>query len=300
MRPVCQQRPFQSLKSRKTCGARVSKNPYFDINFAFCIMPDKLTPGNQVIKCLQCQARSGSALFLNTNHTNYMAEKNFTVLSLGGSLIVPDEVDKEFLLQFKNFVLKWARRGRRFFIVTGGGKTARKYQAAAKELGVKDKNALDQMGIYATCANAELLRSFFGKTAHPEIITDYAKKFQTNSKVIVAPGWKPGCSTDFDAVYAACVVGAKRIINLSNIDCLYDKDPKAFSDAEPIKSVTFSDLLKITGKIWTPGANTPFDPKASQLAQKNKIEAIIANGKNLNNLDNILSGQPFIGTTVTA
>lgn len=225
-----------------------------------------------------------------------MAEKNFTVLSLGGSLIIPDEIDKEFLLQFRNFVLKWTRAGERFFIVAGGGKTARKYQTAAKELGVKDKNTLDQIGIYATFCNAELLRSLFGKTAFSEIITDYAKKIRTDSKIIIASGWKPGCSTDFDAVYAACAIKAKRVINLSNIDCLYDKDPKAFSDAKPIETVTFSDLLKITGKVWTPGANTPFDPKASMLAQKNGIEVIIANGKNLNNLDDILNGNPFIGT----
>jgi uridylate kinase len=228
-----------------------------------------------------------------------MEEKKSIVVSLGGSLIVPDGIDQEFLQQFKNFVLKWTRRGHRFFIISGGGKTARNYQLAAKDLGVSDKINLDQIGIYATCINAELLRAFFGKIAYPAIIADYSKKFTTDAKVIVASGWKPGCSTDLDAIYAAKLVGSKQVINLSNIDCLYDKDPRAFADAKPIEHLTFAELLKITGKIWSPGANTPFDPIASQMAQKEKIEVIIANGKNLNNLDNILSGQPFIGTTVS-
>lgn len=227
-----------------------------------------------------------------------MEEKKSVVLSLGGSLIVPEVFDLEFIRQFTNLVLKWTQKNRRFFIIAGGGRTARNYQAAAKELGVENKDDLDQIGIYTTFANAGLLRSAFGENAYPAVITDYSKKITTKAKVIIGAGWKPGCSTDVDAMYAAKLTGAKRVINLSNIDYLYDKDPRAFSDAKPVETITFAELLEITGEIWSPGANTPFDPIASRIAQKNKIEVVIANGKNLNNLDNILSDQPFVGTTV--
>lgn len=239
--------------------------------------------------------KAETLLFVNYNN---MEEKKSIVLSLGGSLIVPEVVDLEFIRQFTNLILKWTKKNRRFFIIAGGGRTARNYQTAAKELGVNDKNDLDQIGIYTTFANADLLRSVFGENAHPTIITNYSRKIETTSKVIIGAGWKPGCSTDVDAIYAAKLVGAKRVINLSNIDCLYDKDPRAYSDAKPIQKLSFSELLEITGEIWNPGANTPFDPIASRLAQNDKVEVVIANGKNLNNLENILSNQPFTGTVV--
>ncbi|MFA5742955.1 MAG: UMP kinase [Candidatus Paceibacterota bacterium] len=228
-----------------------------------------------------------------------MEKEKIIVLSLGGSLIVPDDINEDFLDQFKKFILSWTKRGKRFFIVVGGGKTARVYQRAAKELGVKDEAVLDQIGINSTYLNAELVRSLFDKAAYPEIIKDYAKMVKTKSKIIVASGWKPGCSTDFDAVYAAWTYEAERVVNLSNIECLYNKDPKLYPDAEPIQLISFAKLLKITGKVWLPGANMPFDPKASQMAQKYNLEVIIANGKDLENLDNMLSDKPFKGTVVS-
>jgi uridylate kinase len=228
-----------------------------------------------------------------------MADKNTIVISLGGSLIVPGEIDREFLKDFKRLIVKWVKAGKRFFIVTGGGKTTRNYQQAAREMGIKDKTALDQLGIYTTYVNAELIRNLFGKLAHSEIIKDYSKKIKGDPKIIVSPGWKPGCSTDFDAVFAAQKYKAKRVINLSNIDLLYDKDPKIYSDASPIELISFDKLMKITGKVWRPGANMPFDPKASELAKKYDLEVIIASGKDLANLDDLIADKPFKGTVVS-
>jgi len=228
-----------------------------------------------------------------------MADKNMIVISLGGSLIVPQEVDKEFLKSFKTLIVKWVKAGKRFFIVTGGGKTTRNYQQAARDMGIKDKTALDQIGIYTTYVNAELIRSLFGKLAYPEILKDYSKKIKGDHPIIVSPGWKPGCSTDFDAVFAAWKYKAKRIINLSNIDLLYDKDPKVYSDAQSIELITFDKLLKITGNVWHPGANMPFDPKASQLAKRHGLEVIITGGRDIANLDDLIADKPFKGTVVS-
>jgi len=212
---------------------------------------------------------------------------------------VPDDINEDFIDQFKKFILGWTKQGKRFFIVVGGGKTARVYQRAAKEMGVKDEAVLDQIGIDSTYINAELVKALFGKDAHPEIVRDYTKIIKTKKKIIIASGWKPGCSTDFDAVYAAWMYKAKQVINLSNIECLYDKDPNLHPDAEPIELISFDKLLKITGKVWLPGANMPFDPKASQMAQKHNLEVVIANGKDLENLDNLLADRPFKGTVVS-
>jgi uridylate kinase len=92
--------------------------------------------------------------------------------------------------------------------------------------------------------------------------------------------------------------GAKTVINLSNINYLFNKDPKKFKDAKKIPTINWQGLFKIIGNKWLPGANLPFDPMAGKLAEKNQIKVIIANGKNLKNLKNILENKKFIGTEI--
>jgi uridylate kinase len=59
---------------------------------------------------------------------------NFFVISLGGSLIVPNEINIKFLKLFKNIINEKVRENKKFIIIVGGGKTARNYQKAAKSL----------------------------------------------------------------------------------------------------------------------------------------------------------------------
>ena len=56
------------------------------------------------------------------------------VISVGGSLIVPEELDTDFLILFKNFIIKRIEKGDKFILIAGGGKTARKYQNAAGQV----------------------------------------------------------------------------------------------------------------------------------------------------------------------
>jgi len=219
------------------------------------------------------------------------------VLSLGGSLVCPNEIDVLFLKKFRNFILKWIKKGKKFVIFVGGGKTARKYQNAAKEFKVENKE-LDWVGISATLLNAQLVKSIFGNFAFERILTEPTKKIKTKKKIIVFGGWKPGRSTDYDSVLAAKNFGAKRVINLSDVDFIYDKNPKKFKDAKPLERISFDELFKIIGRKWTPGANIPFDPEAAKLAQKEKIKVIFLNGRNFKNLEKVFSGKKFKGTII--
>jgi uridylate kinase len=222
----------------------------------------------------------------------------YEVLSLGGSLVCPEKIDLNFLFKFKKFILKWAKKGKKFVIFVGGGSLAREYQKTAKKLGVLNNDDLDWLGIFATWLNASLLRVYFGKLAYKDILKNPKAKLKTKKKIIIFGGWKPGWSTDFDAVLLAKNLKAKRVINLSNIDFVFDKDPKKFKDAKPLKKLTFDKLLQITGKKWSPGKNLPFDPKATNLAKKSKIKIVILNGKNFENLDNFLKGKKFQGSVI--
>ena len=87
-----------------------------------------------------------------------MKNENFIVLSLGGSLMVPDQIDIAFLRQFRTLLRGEIRRGYRFMIFTGGGKVCRTYQDAARKLGRPTAEDLDWIGIRTTHLNGELLR----------------------------------------------------------------------------------------------------------------------------------------------
>ena len=219
------------------------------------------------------------------------------IFSLGGSLVFPKELDVLFLRQFKNFVLKWVKKGKRFAIVVGGGKIARNYQKTAKKFRADEKE-LDWLGIFATVLNAQLVKSTFGNFAFPKVLTDPRKKIKTKKKIIVFGGWKPGRSTDFDSVLVAKNFGAKRVVNLSDIDFVFEKNPERSKRAKPLEKISFDKLLEIVGEKWSPGANLPFDPEAAKLAKKAKIQVIILNGRNFKNLEKVFLGKKFKGTIV--
>ena len=156
---------------------------------------------------------------------------NKIVLSLGGSIIIPEEIDVTFLKKFKKLITSNINKYQ-FFIFTGGGKICRKYQDAAAELTNLKNEDLDWIGIHASRFNAQLMRYVFKKYSFDKIITNpnYAKKVK--HKIIIGAGWKPGWSTDYDAVTLAIKQGVKTVVNLSNIEYVYDKDPKKYKSAK--------------------------------------------------------------------
>lgn len=224
--------------------------------------------------------------------------QKWTILSLGGSLVVPEKIDKKFLLKFKKFILKWVEKGKRFIIFIGGGKISRYYQKKAQELGISNQKSLDWIGIFATYLNASLVQSLFKNRVYCEVVRAPTKKVKTDKKIIIAGGWKPGWSTDYDAVLLAKVYKIKTILNLSDVDYVYNKDPDKFKDARPFEHISFSEYLKIGGKIWKAGLNLPFDPVASKLAKKYNLKVVILKGTNLKNLDNFFEGKKFKGTII--
>lgn len=222
------------------------------------------------------------------------------VISLGGSIIVPEEIQVGFLKKFKEFILKFLKKDYCFIIVAGGGRTCRKYQNAAASITSISDEDKDWLGIHATRLNAHLLRTIFKKEAYPVVLDDPHKKIAgKNYHLFIASGWKPGWSTDYDAVLLAKRFKASKIINASNVDYIYDKNPNEFKDAKPIKEITWQDYLKIAGKKWVPGMNVPFDPIASQLAKKSNMTVIFTKGTDLKNLSNILTDKKIKGTIIS-
>ena len=217
------------------------------------------------------------------------------VISVGGSLIVPNKVDVGYLTQLRQLINSYTNRYQ-FYLIAGGGKTARDYQDAAKQLGLESKRELDDLGIRAALLNSQLLYSIFFKE-RPVIIADLNAFNQSQNKIVINGFYQHGASSDRIAVEVAARVGANQVINLSNIDMLYTKNPKE-TGAQPIESATWEEVFAITGDEWTPGMNTPFDPIAGRLAQRHGMAVVIANGRDLKNLERIIAEEKFVGTTI--
>ena len=227
-----------------------------------------------------------------------MTKKEIYVLSLGGSLIVPDKIDYKFIKKFRELIVRKVKNGNKFIIVCGGGGLNRKSNEAAKKVRKLSNNELDWIGIHATRYNAQFIKILFGDLAHDKININPYERTATKKPIILGAGYIPGWSSDYDAVHLAKTYEAKKVVNLSNIDYAYDKDPKKYKNAIPIKNINWKDFRKIVGNKWEPRMNKPFDPIASREAEKLKLEVAILNGRKLKNLENYLDGKKFIGTII--
>jgi uridylate kinase len=228
------------------------------------------------------------------------------VLSVGGSIIVPEKPDTEFLSKFISMVTKWLDedKSRRLILVAGGGAPARVYQNAYKDVasttGLSSKDdAADWIGIMATRINAQLLKACFGDYCKNDVVYNPTlEDIAFDGQILVASGWKPGFSTDTDAVYLGEKFGAQTVVNLSNIEKVYTDDPRKNPDAKPLDTISWEDFRKMVGDEWTPGKNCPFDPIASKKASELGMKVICAGAKNIDNIRAILDDKEFVGTVI--
>jgi len=239
---------------------------------------------------------------------------NHTIISLGGSLVIPKiGFDIPFLKRFRKLILDEMKRGKRFILIVGGGATARAYQEGFKDLWIPPRiksgvtegrndmkldDKLDWLGIHSTILNAQFVRMLFGDNAYHDVQIDPTKKIKTDKPIIIGSGWKPGCSSDYDAVLAAKTYGAREVINISNIDYVYDKDPTKFTHAKPLPRLTWKEYRAMVGDTWYPGSNAPFDPIASKTADKLGLTVKILRGTALSEARKAIRGEKFRGTTI--
>lgn len=231
-----------------------------------------------------------------------MSKKDRIIISVGGSLIVPaGGIDTNFLSSLNKFIRKQLEDNpnRQFFLVIGGGTTARHYRDAGRKVVGHElpPDDLDWLGIHSTRLNAHLIRTIFRDIAHPFIIKNYEIIRKAHESVVVASGWKPGFSTDYDAIMLCDDYQIQSVINLSNVTQVYDKDPNKFKDALPIKKMSWKDFRKLVGDEWIPGLHAPFDPIAAKKAQELGVKVAVM-GSDFKNVEKYLEGKPFLGTVI--
>jgi len=217
------------------------------------------------------------------------------VISLGGSLINPDSIQTDYLKRFSEIMTNYTGRA---IVICGGGSVCREYNKAAKDILGQNPKAedLDWMGIRTTHVNAELVRIILGERAYARILTE--PEYVNTNQILIGGGYRPGNSSDEPAIRMADINKISTVVNLTNIDGVYDKDPGANEDAKHLFSLTWDDFFSIVGKEHSPGQHAPFCPQAGKLAKEKGISVVILDGKDLDNFDNYLNGKEYRGTKI--
>ena len=219
------------------------------------------------------------------------------VIDLGGSIVMPKDFQSEFLQKLRTLLIEQAK-DKKFYIVVGGGWPCREFNRRAEQVTKLSSESLDWLGIKVTHLNAFFLAPLLGEAASKTIFTDPTSLPEVKENIVVGGGWKPGNSTDYVAVKVAAKQEISTLVILTNVDYVYDKDPRKFDDAKPIEKMTWADLKAIVGDEWIPGANTPLDPLACKLAEEIGLKVVFMNGTNVENFAAFLNGNDFIGTTI--
>ena len=217
------------------------------------------------------------------------------VISVGGSLIIPNKIDLEFLKRLKKLVKKFSRD--KIIIVTGGGALARQYISAIKDKNEKIKSL---MGIKATKMNAMLVSNFLdANILVPKTINEVGNLLKKKNLVVCgALGYHPNMTSDGTAADVARYVKADYLINMTNVKGLYSADPKKVKNAKFISEISFKEFMNKVNKIkFKAGQHFVLDQSAAKIINKYKIKTVILKG--IDNLEKALKDKKFSGTTIS-
>jgi uridylate kinase len=224
-----------------------------------------------------------------------MAE-HIVAISVGGSMVNPGRPDTGFVRRIAGIINSSKCR---FAITVGGGSYARTYVSAIKAVGGNDFHA-DRCAILETRQNAMLLLAAL-KDAYPNIpeSIDLASAAMNKHHAVVMGGLAPGLTTDAVAVLFAEAAGAKRVINITNVDGVYDKDPSDRS-AKKFGKMRIADFVELAMKsdLRKAGTHFVFDSVAAKLAMRSGIRIDIVSGKKMDDVKNAIEGKAHGGTVI--
>jgi len=222
------------------------------------------------------------------------------VISLGGSIIIPNrDMNTDFLHNFRKILLKNTKRNR-FVIVSGGGSIARKYISALKKEN-KSKKELALAGIRATRMNAAFLMQLIGEKANSTLPLDM-KEVKSNLKknpivICGALRYSDNSTSDGTAAKLAHYLNGE-FINMTNVQGLYTADPKKDKNARFVPEISWRNFEKMALKLeFKAGQHFVLDQSAAGLIRKHKIKTYII-GPSLKDLNNLIRKKKFRGTKI--
>lgn len=222
------------------------------------------------------------------------------VLSLGGSVLIPDDDDLDFLRGIAS-LLRRLSADCSMVVVCGGGRIARYYIENGRELGGSEEE-LDSLGIKVTRINADLLRLALGDRSQENLPTteEEAVRLLERNRIVVMGGTVPGQTTDAVAASVAELSGADRIVNATSVDAVYSDDPREVGDARRFERLTFDQFLEVLGsREYGAGQTAVFERKGAETARRAGIPVYIVSGRDLEEMERAVKGQQVKGTVIS-
>lgn len=227
-------------------------------------------------------------------------DKEELVISIGGSILLPDDEDMSDLIELAKMLQKNSQ-DRNLYLVVGGGRTARQYINWGRTLDA-DEATLDELGIAASRLNARLLIIALEGDVYPVPAESFDEAMSAGShySTVTMGGTHPGHTTDAVAAMLAERLNSDRLINATSVDGVYTEDPNKEKDAEKLEELTYEELIEIVSKSeHEAGPNVVFDPLAARIIKRAKIEAYIVDGRDLRSFGNAIKDEEFSGSIIT-
>ena len=194
------------------------------------------------------------------------------------------------------------RMGVQIAVVNGGGNILRGAQTSIDGLG---RATADTMGMLATVINGLALQDLLTdlgvpsrvltaiemkSVAEPYIRLRCIRHLEKGRVVILAGGTgMPYFSTDTTAALRGTEIGAEVLLKGTQVDGIYDKDPKVHDDAVRFDTLTYDDALRRNLRVM--------DKTAFALCEENRLPILVFDMGVEGNLNRVLGGERM-GTMV--
>jgi uridylate kinase len=229
------------------------------------------------------------------------------VAAIGGSLLRPEVEQKHvWLSQLISIIRDRVSAGDRLGLVIGGGAPAREGISLAKPL-INDDYHLDKIGIAATRLNATIIREAFTEAGIsvsgiiPSSVNE-AVQLLEERPVVVMGGTEPGHTTDAVATRLAIAVKANKCIIATNVEKVFNEDPRCNPNAKSFDNLTHEELQEIVGPAEhkEAGKSSVVDPIAVLEATMANLELNIIDGREIERFNNAILGLDFEGTKISS
>lgn len=220
------------------------------------------------------------------------------VVSVGGSVLAPD-LRADRVAGYAD-VLADLAVDHDVAAVVGGGRVAREYIEAARELGGNEIE-LDQLGIGVTRLNARLLGAALEGPVLPPTEYDEAAQALRRDGLVVMGGVVPGQTTDAVGAALAEYVGADLLIFATSVPGVFDADPNEDPGAERYEQLPAADLVELVaagGSLGSAGSNAPIDLLAAKLVQRTGVRTLVLDGSDPDRVRRAVRDGEFDGTEV--
>lgn len=221
------------------------------------------------------------------------------VLKIGGHVLFSDlDVDK--IRRYANVIRKMIDDGVRLVVVVGGGKKAREYIRAARELDA-DNFKMDIIGIEATRLNAMLFSLALGDKAYfpiPDSMNEILHLIR-GEKAVVIGGLIPGQSTVAVAALIAEAMNSDLLIIATDVEGIYTADPKKDPKARLLREIHIDRLIEMMSRMEAEaGTYKLFDLTSLKIIKRSNIKTIVINGNKPENILKAIKGERC-GTIIT-